>query len=125
MAERKGEGRDDAWQGVERNFRLMRQFSINDAMSCAAKWINRIRRGEGDEYEGAACAQRSGLSAGERRGERERGRYYLVAGHAAEAECIECCFIKAAQAGQGKDEGQGGEARRRCPRSCLHFQSLS
>lgn len=40
-------------------------------------------------------------------GRGERVRHCLVVGHAAEAECIECCFIKAAQAGQG---GSGGEA---------------
>lgn len=35
----------------------------------------------------------------------KRGKHCLVVGHAAEAECIECCFIKAAQAGQGKFQG--------------------
>lgn len=43
----------------------------------------------------------TGLSTGKGR---KRGRHCLVVGHAAEAECIECCFIKAAQAGQGGKE---------------------
>lgn len=34
----------------------------------------------------------------------KRDRHCLVVGHAAEAECIECCFIKAAQAKQGGKE---------------------
>lgn len=99
----------------------MRQFSINDAMSCAAKWINRIRRGGGGEgYEGAACAQRSGLSAGGK-----RDRHCLVAGHAAEAECIECCFIKAAPAGQGGSGGGGAQGAACTFSPCRNYRNYN
>lgn len=94
---------------MERNFRLMRQFSINDAMSCAAKWINRIKRVKQEKLSVPKEQHAGLLEASEASGAGTAG--YAVVGHATRLRlsALNAASLRRVDGRAGRQAAQGAD----------------